>query len=186
MGAGKDGLERELRRSLAGSRAARSRLLEEIDAHLDETIARSGEEEALRLFGDARDVATGWNPLQRRRRRRKTLVCASIASVVALGVTQYAAGGRTRPHDSSSNSSPTSGSLPIRSRTSPGISPEKEMSPNRSDGSCEIHASPSGSGGSWARSSSRVVFESARLHGSRRTVTPRSSARQKAASRAVP
>ena len=53
-------------------------------------------------------------------------------------------------------------------------------------GLVQIQASPSGSSGSCARNSSSVVFESARLQRSRRTVTRRSSSRPRAASRARP
>lgn len=154
MGEGTNRFRRELAAELRGSRSARRRLMEEIDSHLAETVAERGEEEALARLGDAGVIASGWNALQRRKRRRvrRTVALGSVtlACTVALGVTQYASGGSDRPraHCSTSNSSPTSGSLPIRSRISPGIAPEKEMSPNRSDGSCEIQTSPSGNGGS--------------------------------------
>jgi hypothetical protein len=152
MGEARDRVQRELETELRGSRAARRRLLEELDAHLEEAIAREGEEEALLRFGATGELALRWNALQlrRRRRARRTLALVSVtfACALALGVTQYAAGGRSHPHCSSSNSSPTSGSLPIRSRISGGSSPENEIYPNRSDGTCEILMSPSGRSGS--------------------------------------
>src|SRR5439155_2005569 len=66
---------------------------------------------------------------------------------------------------SMSNSSPMTGSTPISSTTPAmsGSSSPKEIRPNRSPTSFEIHASPSGSSGRCWRSSASVVFESARF-----------------------
>jgi hypothetical protein len=90
---------RELRASLAGPRSARARLVEELEAHLEDAVERDGEAEALARMGSIADIAGGWNELQRRKRRRTrrslALVSVSLGCAVALGVTQYAAGGRS-------------------------------------------------------------------------------------------
>ena len=94
----RDDFLRELRPTLAGSREARARLVEELEAHLEDSAACEGEDEALARLGTTAEIAAGWNELQRRRRGRTrrslAIVSVSLACAVALGVTQYAAGGR--------------------------------------------------------------------------------------------
>jgi hypothetical protein len=95
-----DDFLRELRPTLAGSREARARLVEELEAHLEDAAACEGEAEALARLGTTAEIAAGWNELQRRRRgrtrRSMAMVSVSLACAIALGVTQYAAGGRPR------------------------------------------------------------------------------------------
>ena len=94
----RDDFLRELRPTLAGSREARARLVEELEAHLEDSAACEGEAEAIARLGTTAEIAAGWNELQRRRRgrarRSMAMVSVSLACAVALGVTQYAAGGR--------------------------------------------------------------------------------------------
>jgi hypothetical protein len=94
----RDDFLRELRPTLAGSREARARLVEELEAHLEDSTACDGEAEALARLGTTAEIAAGWNELQRHRRgrtrRSMAMVSVSLACAVALGITQYAAGGR--------------------------------------------------------------------------------------------
>jgi hypothetical protein len=52
----------ELRRRLRHRPLARRRILEEVEAHLRESAAAVGENEAVRRFGDPRAVAAGYPP----------------------------------------------------------------------------------------------------------------------------
>jgi uncharacterized membrane protein len=85
----------DLRGSLRGSRSARSRLIEEIEAHLDDALA-AGDDTVLDRIGSPSEIASAWNDLQwkKRRRMRRTLASVSlaVACTAALGVTQYASG----------------------------------------------------------------------------------------------
>jgi hypothetical protein len=102
MGEAKDRFLAELEAAVRGPRAARKCLLEEIKDHLrDAASANAGEaeEDVIARLGSAREIAAHWNEHQLKRRgkarRRIALVSTGLACAVALGLTQYAAGGRT-------------------------------------------------------------------------------------------
>lgn len=95
----------ELAASLRGPRRRRRRLVDEINAHLDDAVhdevARGStpleaETAVLLRLGSASEIAAPWNDdrlLVRGDRRRKILAVAlAVLGAGALGVTQYASG----------------------------------------------------------------------------------------------
>jgi uncharacterized membrane protein len=112
-----DGYLAQVERALCGSRSARGRLLAELRAHVEDSVAAGhGPDEAIARLGSADDVVAAWraHAVARRsdNRRRGGVLALAVATTAALGIAQHASGHRPRTahcphaHPSASRSCP--------------------------------------------------------------------------------
>ncbi|MFL5926140.1 MAG: HAAS signaling domain-containing protein [Gaiellaceae bacterium] len=99
-----DGYLAQVERALCGSRSARGRLLAELRAHVEDSLAAGhAPDEAIARLGTADDVAAAWraHTVARRSddRRRGAVLALAVATTAALGIAQHASGHRPpAPH----------------------------------------------------------------------------------------
>ena len=89
-------------RGLCGSRSARRRLLAELRAHLEDSVAAGhAPAEAIERAGAADVVADAWRAhalsVRGRNRRRGAVLALAVATTAALGIAQHASGHRPPP-----------------------------------------------------------------------------------------
>ena len=87
---------------LIGSRATRKRLLAELRAHVEDSLAAGHTDaEALARLGTADEVLAAWRAhavaVRAQTRRRGALLALAVATTVALGIAQHASGHRPPP-----------------------------------------------------------------------------------------
>jgi uncharacterized membrane protein len=107
----------EVERVLSGSRSTRGRLLAELHAHVEDSLAAgSTPAEAMARVGTVDDVVAAWrkHAVARRsdNRRRGAVLALAVATTAALGIAQHASGHRppaahcTHAHPESSSHCP--------------------------------------------------------------------------------
>jgi uncharacterized membrane protein len=107
----------EVERGLSGGRSTRGRLLAELRAHLEDSVAAGNPPaEAIERVGTAEEVVAAWRAHAAARRtenrRRGAVLALAVATTGALGIAQHASGHRPpapdcpRAHSSASSHCP--------------------------------------------------------------------------------
>jgi uncharacterized membrane protein len=92
----------QVERGLCGSRSARRRLIAELRAHLEDSLAAGhSEAEAIERAGAADEVVKAWRAhalsIRAQNRRRGSVLALAVATTAALGIAQHASGHRPPP-----------------------------------------------------------------------------------------